>query len=70
MKNEIQITKSETDAQVAEQTQALFWAGARAKLCVARRQVAQGKVADGATVMEEIIAEFADQSIKRKQSGK
>jgi antitoxin ParD1/3/4 len=59
--------------QERERAAAGFWAGVRDQLRVARDQVAQGKVQDGETAMDEILAEIdqdAPPSRKRVKRGK
>ncbi len=43
-----------------EQAQAEFWSGVRAKVAVARRQIATGQTVDGPAAMDQILAELAD----------
>jgi antitoxin ParD1/3/4 len=50
-----------------EQAQDLFWAAAREKVAVARKQVARGQLVDGPAAMDQIISELADRSAKKKK---
>jgi len=55
-------------SQASEQSQQLFWADAREKVKVARKQIAQGKMLDGEVEMDRIIAELDDKkSVKPKK---
>jgi len=54
-------------SQAIEQSQQLFWADARSKVAVARRQIAQGKVTDGEAEMDRIIAELDEMAAKPKK---
>jgi antitoxin ParD1/3/4 len=41
-----------------------FWGDVRAKVRVARSQVAQGKTVDGETAMDEILAELEEDQVR------
>jgi antitoxin ParD1/3/4 len=45
---------------------AALWSEVRAKVAVARHEVAEGKTVDGGTAMEEIVAELEDERPKVK----
>jgi hypothetical protein len=49
--------------QERKQAVAEFWAGAREKIAVARRQVAEGQTHDGEQAMDEILAELHERRI-------
>ena len=51
--------------QERERAAEAFWGDVREKVAVSRRQVAEGRVVDGETAMDEILAELeADQHRK------
>jgi len=45
-----------------------YWADIRAKVQVARRQVKEGKILDGESVMDQIISELRGASPRRKRT--
>lgn len=52
--------------QEREQAAAEFWSGVRAKVGVARRQVAEGRTQDGEQAMNEILAELGEPRPRRQ----
>jgi antitoxin ParD1/3/4 len=56
--------------QAVERHEQSFWSEVRGKVAVARRQVAAGRVVDGETAMDEILAELDDApKAKRARKG-
>jgi antitoxin ParD1/3/4 len=49
-----------------------FWSDVRARVAIARRQVAAGRIVDGETAMDEILAELDDEPApkRRKKAGR